>query len=82
VKKKIIRNSSDLEKMWDFSRPEQCREFLKSVRIGQKGGQITHLMDSSGKELTIDEASDAQVLDLCKEIAEVLSDAKKSAVMH
>lgn len=67
-----------VEYFWNLSSPKMCRDFLKQVRIGPKGARITQLTQGDGKVITIDEATDEQVLQLCEEFAEAMNDRKQS----
>lgn len=67
-----------VQKFWNLSSPKMCRDFLKQVRFGPQGAQITQLTQADGKVVTIDEATDEQVLQLCQEFAEAMGEKKKS----
>jgi hypothetical protein len=62
----------NVEKFWRLDSPAMCRDFLKSVRMGPKGSKITELTQADGKVLSIDEASDAQVLELANDLADAM----------
>lgn len=52
---------------FDLSDPAQAREFLKSIRVKGKG-RITFLETASGEKVSIDDASDEQILQLVKDL--------------
>lgn len=58
---------------WDLSNPKQCRNFLKEVRIGKEGAKITYLQQADGTEVSLDDASDDQILDVANQIAEAMN---------
>jgi len=61
---------ADTEKYWKLNSPEVCRDFLKSLRFGPKQSRITCLKQDDGRELTIDEAPDDQVMEVANNIAQ------------
>ncbi len=61
---------------WNLNSPKMCRDFLKQVRIGPGGAQITQLTQADGKVISIDEASDEQVIELCKDFSDALGKRK------
>lgn len=65
--------------MWDLSDPVQCRDFLKKLRVGPNGEACTHVYLADGTELTIDEASDEQIVTLCTEMAETVASQENQA---
>jgi hypothetical protein len=62
--------------VWKLDSPKMCRDFLKRVRFGE-GKHITHLTQADGKEVSLDDASDEQLLQVANEIAEAIGKAKK-----
>lgn len=60
-------------KFWKLNSPSMCRDFLKAVRFPSDSGEpnkITFLQQADGKQLSIDEASDEQVMQIANELAE------------
>ena len=49
---------------WDLSDLDQVRDFFKQVRFGENGSKVTHFEQADGKRITIDEATDEQLLEL------------------
>jgi hypothetical protein len=66
----------NITKVWKLNSPSMCRDFLKQVRIGKEGNQITYLQQADGKQVSIDEASDQQVLQVANELAEAIGYSK------
>jgi len=62
----------NVEKFWRLDSPSMCRDFLKYVCIGLEGAKIEYLQQADGKRLSIDEATDEQVMELVQEIAEAI----------
>lgn len=52
-----------------------CRDFLKQVRFGEEGSAITKLTQADGKTVSIDDATDEQVLQVAGELAKTFSKA-------
>lgn len=69
----------NVQKFWDLSSPKMCRDFLKEVRFGDKKNpsRIEYFQTESGKQISIDEASDEQILEIAKDFAEAMEKAKK-----
>ena len=65
-----------VEQFWNLSSPKMCRDFLKQVRIGPTGAQIKELTQADGKTVSLDEATDEQVLQVANEIAEAIGKKK------
>lgn len=64
---------------WDFSDPRECRKFLKSVRFGgPKGAQILYLTTTENKNVSIDEATDEQILDAVRQVCEKIPQDSKN----
>lgn len=61
-----------VDKFWKLDSPSMCRDFLKQVRGGPDGTPLTYLETESGKRLSIDEASDEQVMEAARWIAEAI----------
>ena len=55
---------------WNLNDPKEAREFLKSLRIGPKGAKIQFLQTEGGQQISIDEASDFQILKLVRQMAQ------------
>jgi hypothetical protein len=58
-----------VDHFWMLDSPSMRRDFLKKVRLGEVGAKITFLRQADGKEVSVDEASDEQVLQVANEIA-------------
>lgn len=74
-----IHSRKGVESRWDLSNPAHCRDFLKALRFDngtKEGSKITTLRQADGKEVTIDEASDEQVLELVNEFAQAMERSK------
>lgn len=66
-----------IEKFWKLDSPSMCRDFLKQVRHGQPPGKtIEYLETESGRRVSIDEASDEQVMQIANDIAESIGARK------
>lgn len=59
-----------INKFWKLDSPSMCRDFLKQIRLGKDGDRITFLQQSDGKQVSLDEASDEQVMQVANELAE------------
>jgi hypothetical protein len=62
----------NVTKFWKLDSPKACRDFLKNVRIGEEGIQITELTQADGKVVSIDEASDEAIVLLVNEMASAM----------
>lgn len=62
---------------WDLSKPAMCRDFLKQVRIGPNESRITFLTDATGRQMSIDDASDEQILQITNDIASAIGPHKR-----
>jgi hypothetical protein len=58
--------------VWNLSDPAQARHWLKALRI--RGKPIEFLEQADGGRISIDDASDEQVLRICHEMAMQLRD--------
>lgn len=67
----------NLDKFWRLDSPSMCRDFLKSIRMGPWGGRIEYLQQADGKQISIDDATDEQVLQVAREFAEAFGSRKK-----
>ncbi len=56
--------------MFNLSKPADCRAFLREMRFGPMNSQIEFVYTEDGEELTLDQASDEQVMELANSIAE------------
>ncbi len=56
--------------MFDLSKPADCRAWLRELRVGPMNSQIEYVFAEDGTKLTLDEASDEQVMELAQSIAE------------
>lgn len=65
----------NVTKFWRLDSPSQCRDFIKSARLD--GKQITTLTTESGKEISVDDASDEQVMEVAGWMAKAIEKAKK-----
>jgi hypothetical protein len=63
---------------WNLSDPVQARDFLKNVRMGEQGNQITYLQQEDGTRVSIDDASDEQVFQVVEMVAKAMNLAAKS----
>ena len=68
---------SEAIKFWNLNSPKMCRDFLKSLRFGppdkpDEAGKITHFDLEDGKRVSIDDATDEQVIDYANQIAEMI----------
>lgn len=63
---------SENTKFWKLDSPSMCRDFLKSVRHTDWPDGISYLQTASGKRLSIDEASDEQVMEVAGWFAEAM----------
>lgn len=61
-----------MEKFWKLNSPKMCRDFLKSLRFGPQGSAITELTQADGKTISVDDATDEQVLQVANELAEAM----------
>lgn len=73
-----LKNKGGVTQFWDLSSPKMCRDFLKNVRMGDPNNpsRITYFQTVSGDQISIDEASDEQVLEVAKQIAEAVERRK------
>lgn len=58
-----------MKQTWDLNSGPDCRDFLKALVLGG-GARITFLQQADGRKVSIDEASDAQVMGVVQELAE------------
>lgn len=56
------------QKEWNLERPSEAREFLRQVRIGPAKARIKFLRDEHGQDISLDDASDTQVLQTVREM--------------
>jgi hypothetical protein len=66
-----------VHKMWNLSSPKMCRDFLKNVRFGPEGSSITYLQQADGNQVSIDDATDEQVLQIAAELAEAFESVRQ-----
>lgn len=55
---------------WDLSNPRMARDFLKNLRIGPDKAAIEFLVNDKGENISIDDATDEQILYVVSQIAE------------
>lgn len=55
--------------IWNLKDPRECREFLKSVRVGKLGNPIWGFIDKRGYRVPLKQLTDADVLHICECIA-------------
>lgn len=67
-----------MTKFWKLDSPKMCRDFLKSVRIGPDENKIEFLEQEDGKRITLDDASDDQIMQVAAEIAEAIELSTKN----
>lgn len=60
---------------WKLDNPDHCRAFLKQAHLD--GKPITTLTTESGKDISIDEASDEQVMEVAKWFSDAMKSTKK-----
>lgn len=65
------------KKTWKLSDPLQARDWLKHLRI--KGAKIDFVELANGTQLTIDECSDAQIVNFCEEFSLAMAGKKNQA---
>lgn len=68
---------NNVSQFWDLSKPKMCRHFLKNLRIGPEGAKIEFLQTEDGGKISIDEATDEQILQVANDIAEAMEMAKQ-----
>lgn len=66
---------SKVTSVWKLDSPMHCRDFLKKAFLD--GKPITTLTTESGKDISIDEASDEQVMEVAGWIAGAMEKAQK-----
>lgn len=60
---------SNIDDMYDLDEPEECRAFLKELRIGgPNGSNITHFDLVDGKRLALDDMTDSQAIQYGNEV--------------
>lgn len=65
-------------KFWKLDSPQMCRDFLKSVRVGDPpGARVEFLGQADGKQISIDEATDQQVMEAAAMVADAIEKGKK-----
>lgn len=62
---------------WNLNSPKMCRDFLKQLHFGppdkpEQCGKITHFDLEDGRRVSIEEATDEQVVDYANQIAEMI----------
>ena len=65
-----------MTQVWKLNSPKMCRDFLKQVQIGPAGSKITFLTQADGKQISLDEATDEQVMQVANELADALGKSK------
>lgn len=61
-------NENKVEKFWKLDSPMMCRDFLRQIR-GPNGQKILFLSLANGTDITLDQASDEQIMQAANDIA-------------
>jgi len=56
-------------KQWDLRKASDCRDFLRCLRFGTERKRIEFLEQLDGREVSIDDATDDQVLQIAAQLA-------------
>lgn len=70
-----IKNFMPGDEVVSLDTPDQCREFIKSLRIsnGKEESRITFFQLMDGTQVDIDDATDVQIVDLAIELTKILN---------
>jgi hypothetical protein len=58
--------------MYNLDRPAGARKFLREIRFGATGDHIDKLVTNDGRQVSIDEATDKEVVVYAKQLSESL----------